>query len=84
MKIVINIILRLLKIYQLMISPLYQPCCRYSPTCSSYMIEAVKKFKLLGIFIGFLRILRCNPFGSHGFDPVPNKLSFLKWKLYEK
>jgi uncharacterized protein len=84
MKIVINIILSLLKLYQIVISPLYSPCCRYSPSCSAYMIESVKKFNFLGIILGIIRILKCNPFGGHGFDPVPNKLSLLKWKSYEK
>ncbi|MBK6681171.1 MAG: membrane protein insertion efficiency factor YidD [Ignavibacteriales bacterium] len=58
--------------YQLLISPLFPPSCRFSPTCSNYMIEALHKhgpFK--GLRLGIWRILRCNPWGGSGYDPVP-------------
>jgi putative membrane protein insertion efficiency factor len=62
----------LIKIYQLIISPLLGPQCRYTPTCSHYAVEAFKKY---GIFKGFWltvkRISRCHPLGGHGYDPVP-------------
>lgn len=48
--------------------------CRYSPTCSEYMIEAILEYGCLyGIYLGIKRILRCNPFGGYGYDPVPKK-----------
>ena len=60
--------------YQVMISRYTPPSCRYNPTCSHYSIEALK---IHGILKGFLlscyRILRCNPWGGHGYDPVPPK-----------
>ncbi|MGR3311571.1 MAG: membrane protein insertion efficiency factor YidD [Candidatus Brocadiales bacterium] len=61
----------LIKIYQLCISPFLSRACRYEPTCSQYMIEAVqKKGVLLGLCKGIWRILRCHPFGGAGCDPV--------------
>lgn len=65
----------LIRLYQKFISPLKRnPCCRFSPTCSAYAIEAFTK---RGFFVGFgltvWRILRCNPFGKSGYDPVPPK-----------
>ncbi|HNV81451.1 MAG: membrane protein insertion efficiency factor YidD [Tenuifilaceae bacterium] len=61
-----------IKAYQLLISPLIPPSCRYTPTCSAYSIEAFKKhgpFK--GLWLSVKRIIRCNPWGGHGYDPVP-------------
>lgn len=66
----------LVRIYQLLISPLFPPTCRYTPTCSAYMIEALKThgpFK--GTWIGFKRITSCRPGGGHGYDPVPKRKS---------
>lgn len=62
----------LVRAYQLLLSPVLPPCCRYSPTCSAYFIEAVRKHGALrGSWLGLRRILRCNPFGGYGEDPVP-------------
>jgi hypothetical protein len=62
----------LIKGYQLIISPWMGPSCRYTPTCSQYGIEAFKKYgPLKGGWLTFKRILRCNPWGGHGHDPVP-------------
>lgn len=48
--------------------------CKYTPTCSSYMIDALNEYGLLkGGFMGFIRICRCNPFSKGGYDPVPKK-----------
>jgi putative membrane protein insertion efficiency factor len=58
--------------YQLLVSPLLPPRCRYFPTCSNYMIEAVRKHGVFrGGYYGIRRILRCAPWGGHGYDPVP-------------
>jgi putative membrane protein insertion efficiency factor len=58
--------------YQLVISPLLPNACRYTPSCSQYGIEAVKKYGALkGGFMAMKRILRCHPWGGHGYDPVP-------------
>jgi putative membrane protein insertion efficiency factor len=62
----------MIKIYQLVISPWMGPSCRYAPTCSQYAIEAIKKYGILkGGWLAAKRILRCNPWGGHGHDPVP-------------
>lgn len=58
--------------YQKYISPLKPPCCKYSPTCSNYAIEAIKlhgAFK--GLILAVWRLLRCNPLSRGGYDPVP-------------
>ncbi|MGE0091395.1 MAG: membrane protein insertion efficiency factor YidD [Bacteroidia bacterium] len=62
----------IIKCYQACISPLKPPTCRYTPTCSAYSIEALKKhgpFK--GLWLAIKRILSCNPWGGSGYDPVP-------------
>ena len=67
---------RLLKLmirgYQLWISPLLGPRCRYQPTCSAYALEAVETHGALkGFWLALRRIARCHPLGGHGHDPVP-------------
>ncbi len=60
--------------YQRNISAYTKPKCRFYPTCSCYMIEAVETHGVCkGVLMGIWRILRCNPFGSYGWDPVPPK-----------
>ena len=62
----------IIKIYQNMISPLFSPRCRHTPTCSEYGVQAIKKhgaFK--GGFFTIKRILTCHPWGGDGYDPVP-------------
>lgn len=62
----------LVKLYQGMFSPYLPNACRYSPTCSQYMIEAIQRFGLWkGGWLGLKRLARCNPWGGHGHDPVP-------------
>ena len=64
----------LVRFYQYAISPWLGSNCRYQPTCSSYMIEALKEHGLIkGLWIGTKRIGRCHPWGSSGYDPVPKK-----------
>ena len=60
------------KIYQWVISPMIGPSCRYTPTCSAYSIEALKKHgPIKGLWLSIKRILSCNPWGGSGYDPVP-------------
>ena len=69
-----KIIIWLIKLYQIFLSPLCPGVCRYRPTCSQYMIEAVKVHGICkGSFLGVRRILHCHPWGGSGYDPVPLK-----------
>lgn len=62
----------LIRIYQICISPLHGPCCRFTPTCSAYSLEAIKKYgPFKGPILSIKRILKCNPFHDGGYDPVP-------------
>ena len=64
----------LVRIYQLILSPIMPPVCRFQPTCSHYMIESLKVWgPLKGTYLGVKRIMRCHPWGGHGHDPVPPK-----------
>ncbi|MBN2262654.1 MAG: membrane protein insertion efficiency factor YidD [Prolixibacteraceae bacterium] len=67
-------ILGLVYFYKYAISPLTPASCRHVPTCSNYMIEAIKihgPFK--GFWLGIRRLSKCHPWGTHGYDPVPPK-----------
>lgn len=69
---VIIILIIPVKIYQMTISPLLPNSCRYTPTCSTYAIEALTKHgPLKGLILTIKRITRCHPWGGHGYDPVP-------------
>ncbi|MRX48298.1 membrane protein insertion efficiency factor YidD [Pedobacter puniceum] len=64
--------LLLIRIYQYLLSPLFGASCRFTPTCSQYGVEAIKKhgpFK--GMWLTLNRIRKCHPWGGHGHDPVP-------------
>ncbi len=62
----------LIRLYQLVISPLLPPRCRYLPSCSDYAIEALaRRGVLAGLFLALRRIARCHPWGGSGYDPVP-------------
>ena len=64
--------LAVLRTYQVLVSPLFAGACRYSPSCSDYMAEAMREHGFTrGAALGVMRLLRCHPFGGHGFDPVP-------------
>lgn len=62
----------LIKLYQWVISPMIGPKCRFTPTCSSYAIQALQKHGLIkGLWLAVKRISRCHPWGGSGWDPVP-------------
>lgn len=61
-----------IRLWQLTLSQILPPTCRYSPSCSAYTIEALRKHgPLKGLWLGLRRIGRCHPWGSSGYDPVP-------------
>jgi putative membrane protein insertion efficiency factor len=62
----------LIRIYQVTLSPFIGRNCRYTPTCSNYGIEAIRKYGAIkGGWLTIKRILSCNPWGGSGYDPVP-------------
>ena len=73
MKRLISLILILpIRFYQLSISPLFPPSCRFTPTCSQYAIEAIRRHgPLKGLWLALRRLSRCHPWGGSGYDPVP-------------
>ena len=77
-----KILCLIIRFYQICISPLFPGKCRFTPTCSHYALQAIKKhgpFK--GVFLAVKRILRCNPYCEGGYDPVP-EYWFEKRKKY--
>jgi hypothetical protein len=67
-----KVALQLIKLYQLTISQVVPPSCRFMPTCSQYTFEAIEKYGFFkGTWLGARRIIRCNPFNAGGYDPVP-------------
>jgi uncharacterized protein len=66
-----TVVITVLKGYKLLISPLLPSACRYYPTCSEYMMEAVTRYGVFrGVWMGLKRLGRCHPFHEGGYDPV--------------
>ncbi|MBH9975503.1 membrane protein insertion efficiency factor YidD [Bartonella sp. B10834H15] len=83
----------LVRLYQLTLSGFIGNQCRHLPTCSEYTFEAIARYGLwAGSWMGLFRIMRCGPFGTHGFDPVPTYLDetyhwytpWRYWKIAQK
>lgn len=73
-RITAKVLITLFKFYQLAISPYLGSNCRHTPTCSNYMIEAIREWGAAkGFWLGTKRILKCHPWGTSGYDPVPRK-----------
>ncbi len=71
-RVLVGALVAVVRAYQLGIRPLFGPCCRFVPTCSEYTIEALETHGVLrGLCLSAWRILRCNPYGGYGYDPVP-------------
>ena len=71
--------IRFIKIYKYLISPLIGHSCRYLPTCSEYSIEALKTYGLSkGLLLSLKRIMSCHPWGNSGFDPVKKEMKVKK------
>lgn len=67
-----RVIIALITIYQKCISPVLPRSCKFYPSCSQYMKDAIEKYGVIkGIILGIWRILRCNPLSAGGYDPVP-------------
>jgi hypothetical protein len=65
------VLVKLIRLYQKTISPMFAPSCRFYPTCSEYAVQAITKYGTVkGGIKAIWRILRCNPFNKGGFDPV--------------
>ena len=67
------LMIKMIRLYQILISPHLGSNCKFSPTCSNYAIEALKKHGLIkGLYLALIRILKCNPLNKNcGYDPVP-------------
>lgn len=69
-----RIALALLRLYKLMVSPLFAGSCRFVPSCSEYAAGAISRFGVLqGSWLAARRLARCRPLAAHGFDPVPGQ-----------
>ncbi|MCW5961040.1 MAG: membrane protein insertion efficiency factor YidD [Pyrinomonadaceae bacterium] len=65
------LVIEFLRLYKMWVSPFLPPACRFTPSCSTYAMEAVEKYGIFhGILKGFWRLLRCQPFCKGGHDPV--------------
>lgn len=79
MKIIREIFIFPIKVYQKLISPILGPTCRYHPTCSHYAVEAIRTWGVFkGTWLAAKRIASCNPWGGSGYDPVPTKENHAK------
>ena len=80
-KIVTLPLILLIRGYQLIVSPILGSNCRFMPTCSEYAIESLKAYGLIkGAFLTIKRIGKCHPWGSNGYDPIPNKIEKNKYE----
>ncbi len=72
MRLIVKLVAGLIRAYQRVISPLFPPTCRFTPTCSEYAIQALERHGLLrGGYLSIKRVLRCHPWHPGGEDPVP-------------
>ena len=79
MNILNKTIIKIIKLYKYLISPLIGDNCRYFPSCSDYSVDALKSFNFLKAFyLIFKRILSCNPWGKGGFDPIKKEMKVKK------
>jgi putative membrane protein insertion efficiency factor len=76
-----RLLLGLIRLYQLLLSPLLGTNCRFQPTCSNYASQAIKRFGALkGGYLSFRRLIKCHPFHEGGYDPVPDTVENIKPK----
>jgi len=78
-----SILLNLVRVYQLTFSAVFGRTCRHMPSCSSYTMQAIDRFGAWrGFWLGLARIARCNPWGSEGYDPVPETMPDHGWRFW--
>ena len=76
-----RLVLGLIRLYQLLLSPLLGANCRFEPTCSVYATEAIKRYGVIkGGYLSFRRLIKCHPFHEGGYDPVPQNDEDIKPK----
>ena len=78
-----KLLIGIIRIYQKIPGP-WHDLCRHTPTCSSYMIEAIEKHGIKGVLMGIARILRCHPLVEGGDDPVPDYFTLRRNKDFRK
>ena len=75
-----RVLLRVIELYQGLISPALPPSCRFSPSCSEYTYQAIETYGAVrGMWLGLSRLIRCHPFNPGGYDPVPQATHFGDW-----
>lgn len=84
MKVLMWPFLLLIRLWQKFIAPGLAPRCKYYPSCSHYTYDAIRKYNIVGIFMGVWRVVRCNPFSHGGVDYVPEILKLGPIKLESK
>ena len=71
-----KVLIGLVRVYRIVISPLFPPCCRYYPTCSAYAVQAIRMHgPIPGAWLALKRVARCHPWAPGGLDPVPARAS---------
>ncbi|MDX1401803.1 MAG: membrane protein insertion efficiency factor YidD [Kiloniellales bacterium] len=76
-----NILVTAVRGYQLLISPILGPSCRFHPTCSQYASEALQRHGTIkGLYLALARVLRCQPWAAWGDDPVPERFTLKPWR----
>ena len=75
MSVISKLLCGMVRAYQLVVSPIFPPSCRFYPSCSEYALQALDRHgPLAGIWLTIVRLARCHPFGGSGYDPVPESL----------
>ena len=74
-KILVKLLIKFIKIYCFFSPFFYRGTCRFNPTCTDYTIQSISKYgPVIGIYKSIIRLLKCHPFGKHGFDPLSEKV----------
>ena len=78
-KILVKLLLNFKKIYSFFSPFFYRSTCRFNPTCSNYAIQSISKYgPFKGVYKSVIRLLKCHPFGKHGFDTINEKVNKIK------